>query len=266
MSPLTPSSYLRILKRMSLTVVYADVDPSSGAVSSEELIKKLDEGVEAVILYSPAGISPDYPMLEGKEIPVIEDITTSIVFREGDTERNWRADYTILRMELQDIITSGEGTAVFGTTRKSMASLRSVLSDIPETAKLLNMHSAMGHIQLDSIDQFLERRREIGKIFELSLLKGNHKTFHSSDEGNRNYPCFHVVLNCPMNEISRYARKNGVMTELAFSDSSLAMETEDGLGCPVASSLLLRTAVFPLYPGLGTRNTETIARLLSTLP
>ncbi len=266
LSPLAPSNYLRVLEKMSLSVVYTDVDPSSCAVSYEEMETKLNAGADAVILYSPSGISPEYPMLEDAGIPVIEDITTSITGIREDSEKGWRADYFILRMELQDIITSGEGTAVFGTTKRSMTPLRSVLAEIPETARLLNMHAAMGQIQLDSIDHFLERRREIGKIFESSLLKGSHKTFHSPLEGDRNYPCFHVVLNCPMKEISKYARKNGVMTELAFSDTAIALETEDSSICPAARSLLLRTAVFPLYPGLGTKNTETIARLLSTLP
>ncbi len=130
----------------------------------------------------------------------------------------------------------------------------------------VDMNAAMGLIQLDSIDHFLERRRDIGKIYEVSILKGNHKAFYSSDEDMRNYPSFHVVLNTPLKEVSRYARKNGVMIELAFSNSSLALEPSDYRKCPNASSLLLRTVVFPIYPGLSVRNTETIARLLSTLP
>ena len=265
-SPLSPSSYLRELEKRGITVVYADVDIISGCICHEEMERLLDSDIDAFILYSPNGISPDYSFLADTDIPVIEDITTTVGCSPDDDERDWTADIIILKMELPDIITSGEGTAILAGDKKNLSSLRNNLSDLPVTAYLLNMHAAMGLIQLDSIEHFLERRREIGKIYEASILKGHHKAFYSSEEQIRNYPAFHVVLNTPLKEVSRYARKNGVMVELAFSDSSLAMEPSDSKKCPNARSLLLRTVVFPLYPGLGSRNTETIARLLSTLP
>ena len=266
MSPLSPSSYLKELEKRSITAIYADVDLASGCISTEEMERLLDSEIDAVILYSPNGVSPEYSLLSDIDVPIIEDITTSVGCRIDKEERDWTADIIILRMELMDIITSGEGTAVLAVDKKNLSGLRHTLSNLPVTSYLLNMHAAMGHIQLGSIEYFLERRREIGSIFESSLLKGNHRTFHSPEDVERNYPTFHVILNSPLKEVSRYARKNGVMTELAFSDSSLALDPIDSGQCPNAGSLLLRTVVFPLYPGLGSRNTETIARLLSTLP
>ena len=265
-SPLSPSSYLRELEKRKITVIYADVDIASGCISSDEMERLLNTDIDALILYSPSGISPDYSFLSDADIPIIEDITSTIGCRLDEEERDWNADIIILKMELMDIITSGEGAAVLAADKKNLSVLNRVLPDLPVTAYLLNMHAAMGLIQLDSIEHFLERRREIGEIYEASILKGNHKAFHSSEESIRNYPTFHVVLNTPFKEVSRYARKNGVMIELAFSDSSLALEPADSNKCPNAGSLLLRTVIFPLYPSLGSRNTETIARLLSTLP
>ncbi len=265
-SPLSPSSYLRELEKRGITIVYADVDLASGCISNEEIEKLLNSDIDALILYSPNGISPDYSFLADTDIPVIEDITTTIGCHLDDEKRDWVPNIIILKMEMPDIITSGEGTAILAGDKKNLSVLRNILSDLPVTAHLLNMHAAMGLIQLDSIEHFLERRRDIGKIYEASILKGNHKAFYSPEEQMRNYPSFHVVLNTPLKEVSRYARKNGVMVELAFSDSSLALEPSDSKKCPNARSLLLRTVVFPLYPGLGSRNTEIIARLLSTLP
>ncbi|MCK5201995.1 MAG: DegT/DnrJ/EryC1/StrS aminotransferase family protein, partial [Spirochaetales bacterium] len=237
-SPLSPSSYLRELEKRGITVVYADVDIISGCICHEEMERLLDSDIDAFILYSPNGISPDYSFLADTDIPVIEDITTTVGCSPDDDERDWTADIIILKMELPDIITSGEGTAILAGDKKNLSSLRNNLSDLPVTAYLLNMHAAMGLIQLDSIEHFLERRREIGKIYEASILKGHHKAFYSSEEQIRNYPAFHVVLNTPLKEVSRYARKNGVMVELAFSDSSLAMEPSDSKKCPNARSLL----------------------------
>lgn len=265
-SALSPSSYIKELEKLSITAVYADVDIYTGCISSEELKNLTDSGIDGVIVYSPNGISPDYSLFSDLELPVIADITTTIGCGFGGEDNTWIPDIVILRMELMDIITSGEGSAVFAGNKKILTALRGIITDLPVTAFLLNMHAAMGLIQLDSLEYFVEKRREIGDVFEKSLLKGRHKSFYPSNELTRNYPSFYVVLNSPFKEIIRYARKNGIMVELAFADTAMALDPDLSEQCPNANSLHMRTAVFPLYPGLGSRNTLTIARLLSTLP
>jgi dTDP-4-amino-4,6-dideoxygalactose transaminase len=265
-SALSPSSYIKEFEKLSITAVYADVDMATACIGPDNLKNVIDTGIDAVVLYSPNGINHDYSLYSNLDIPVVLDITTTVNSITEYEEDNWVPDIVILRMELMDIITSGEGCAIFTGNKKYLSDLRSIISDLPETAFLLNMHAAMGLIQLDSLEYFVERRREIGDIFEKSLLKGNHKSFYPSDESSRNYPSFFVVLNSPVKEVISYARKNGVMVELAFSNSAMAIDPELSEQCPNANSLQMRTAVFPLYPGLGSRNTLTIARLLSTLP
>ena len=265
-SALSPSSYIKEFEKLSITAVYADVDISTGCISLEEVEKLSNSGIDGVVLYSPNGISPDYSLFSNLEIPVIADITTTIGCSFGEEENTWIPDVIILRMELMDIITSGEGSAVFTGNKKILTALRAVITDLPVTAFLLNMHAAMGLIQLDSLEYFIDKRREIGDVFEKSLLKGSHKSFYPSNEIIRNYPSFFVVLNSSFKEVIRYARKNGIMVELAFTDTAMALVPDLSEQCPNANSLHMRTAVFPLYPGLGSRNTLTIARLLSTLP
>jgi len=265
-SALSPSSYIKEFEKLSITAVYADVDIATGCMDTESVKILVESGIDGVVLCSPNGISPDYSLFSELDIPVIEDITTTIgcnIIIDTDSQV---PDIAILRMELMDIITSGEGSAVFVGSRKILSDLRPIVSDLPETAFLLNMHAAMGLIQLDSLEYFVEKRREIGDAFEKSLLKGNHKSFYSPNGLIRDYPSFYVVLNSPVKEVIRYARKNGIMVELAFTDSAMAIDPDLSEQCPNANSLQMRTAVFPLYPGLGSRNTLSIARLLSTLP
>lgn len=265
-SALSPSSYIKEFEKLSIKAVYADVDISTGCMNTESVKTQVESGIDGVILCSPNGISPDYSLFSELNIPVIADITTTIGCNINIDENLQMPDIAILRMELMDIITSGEGSAVLAGNKKISSDLRSIVGDLPETAFLLNMHAAMGLIQLDSLEYFIEKRREIGDIFEKSLLKGNHKTFYPSTDLVHDYPSFYVVLNSPVKEVIRYARKNGIMVELAFTDSAMAIDPELSEHCPNANSLQMRTVVFPLYPGLGSRNTLSIARLLSTLP
>ena len=265
-SALSPSSYIKEFEKLSITAVYADVDIATGCMGSESLKILSDSEIDGVVIYSPNGISPDYSLFSDLNIPVIADITTTIGCHKIDDENIQGPDVVILRMELMDIITSGEGSALFAGNKKIVSDLRSFVTDLPETAFLLNMHAAMGLVQLDSLEYFVEKRREIGDVFQKSLLKGNHKSFYPSNDLIRDYPSFNVVLNSPVKEIIRYARKNGIMVELAFTDSAMAINPDLSEQCPNANSLHMRTAVFPLYPGLGSRNILTIARLLSTLP
>ena len=265
-SALSPSVYIKEFEKLSIIPVYADVDLSSGCIDPVDIEKFVNSGIDGIVLYSGNGIAPDYEVYSELKIPVIEDITTTIGCHAVKDEPAWNPDIVILRMELQDIITSGEGTAVFSGNKAVLSALKNILTDLPLTSFLLNMHAAMGLIQLDSIDHFLERRREIGEIFESSLLKGHHKSFHSLDNTLRNYPSFHVILDSPFKEVGRYVRKNGVRVEMAFSDSALTIDPSITEKCPNANSLHIRTAVFPLYPGLGNKNTLIISKLLSTLP
>ncbi len=265
-SALSPSVYVKEFEKLSIIPIYADVDPVNGSIDPMELEKITENGIDGVVIYSGNGIALDYSLYSELNIPVIEDITTTIGCTTANKDIFWKPDILILRMELHDIITSGEGTALFAGNKAAVSALKVLLTDLPVTSFLLNMHAAMGHIQLNSIDYFLERRREIALIFEKSLLKGHHKTFHSLDNTLRNYPSFHVVLSSPFKEVSRYARKNGVRVELAFSDSVLTIDPDTPAKCPNANSLYMRTAVFPLYPGLGNKNTLIISKILSTLP
>jgi dTDP-4-amino-4,6-dideoxygalactose transaminase len=265
-SALAPASYIKEFEKLSITGVYADVNLVTGCMGSEEIQGIIKTGIDCVVLSSPNGINPDYSLFSDLGIPVIADITKTIGCSIGDEDNNWLPDISILRMELMDIITSGEGTAVFSGNKKVLSALRSVVNDLPDTAFLLNMHAAMGLIQLDSLDHFIERRREIGEVFEKSILKGNHKSFYSLNDSARNYPSFYAILNSPHKEVIRYARKNGIMVELAFTNTAMAIDPVISDKCPNANSLYMRTTVFPLYPGLGSSNTLSISRLLSTLP
>ena len=77
-----------------------------------------------------------------------------------------------------------------------------------------------------------------------------------------------------MKLIRQYAAKNSIATRPAFSDRIIAMEelqagnnTVDILSsCPNAADLWRRCVLFPLYPTLGKKNIQLIAKVLATLP
>ena len=100
----------------------------------------------------------------------------------------------------------------------------------------------------------------------LQARAARHKTLAQTGGGVPSFYSFPVALASSANDARQYAAKQGIRTGAAFADSVAAL-LGDGLeGCRNARSLLLRCLLFPLYPRLGSKNVEKIAKVLRSLP
>jgi dTDP-4-amino-4,6-dideoxygalactose transaminase len=127
------------------------------------------------------------------------------------------------------------------------------------------MNAFLGLAQMRQIESFIAARKEIAQLFNRSLMQSGHKPLIQKGEAENIYYSFPVVLDRDIQEVIQYVRKKNVETSLAFSDAAIACMDADG-EYPNARSIGLRCLLFPLYPMLGKRNAELIAKLLSTLP
>ena len=73
-------------------------------------------------------------------------------------------------------------------------------------------------------------------------------------------------MNGGFKDVKAYTQKKDIQIEAAFADSVVEKYADAALSCKVSKSLMLRTAVFPLYPRLGKSQIEKIAKVLLTLP
>jgi dTDP-4-amino-4,6-dideoxygalactose transaminase len=129
------------------------------------------------------------------------------------------------------------------------------------------MNSALAFVQLKELDRNEAVRREMSTVYTRSLLQSRHKTLIQN--GENAVPAvysFPVLLASGFKDVKQYAARKEIEIVPAFTDSVIALREPELEFCINAKSLLLRCALFPLYPRLGNAQAVKVAKVLATLP
>ncbi|MDR3301243.1 MAG: DegT/DnrJ/EryC1/StrS family aminotransferase [Spirochaetaceae bacterium] len=268
-SALSPQYYLRVIDDAGMVPVICDVDSSSGCVSADLLKaaaeKAGDVQVRCIALYEGLGILPDMLALAELGIPLIEDCSASYGAALGERKAGTFGTLSILGLEERDLLTAGGGALLFAMERRNAAALRN-LPELPPEYGLPDMNAAMAIVQFREAARCAEKREEIARLYTDAAMRGRHKRFLQVDDFIPNNIAFPLILETGMKDVAAYAKKKEIAVESAFSTSVIGALPTAGELYPAAYSLSLRTALFPIYPRLGTANAANIAKLILTLP
>jgi len=266
LSPLAPEAYLHVIREMNLVPVFIDVNPATAVPDLDEYLDKTGPDTGVMILMGAFGYQWDLTDWDHPGFPVIEDITYNFGSAASETAAGQTGDLVLMRMEPHDLITTGGGTAVLARNKVLGDRLTEEVSRFDETALLSDMNAALGVSQIREFEKDFELREEIYQLFLSSLRKGKHGTLSGNPDERTIRASLPVLVKGNRQEVQKYAQKKNVETTLAFRGCCLEEELGDLIVCPVAETLILNCILFPLYPSLGKTNSETIARVLATLP
>jgi dTDP-4-amino-4,6-dideoxygalactose transaminase len=140
------------------------------------------------------------------------------------------------------------------------------IGGLPPEYALPDMNAAMAAVQMRECVKNIEKRREFADLYRQSALRGRHRLFVTRDNFVYNHYAFSIVIETGMKNVRQYAAKHGVAVESAFENTLAGAEIVPMETCPQCRSLSLRTALFPLYPRLGVKNAEKVAKVITTLP
>jgi dTDP-4-amino-4,6-dideoxygalactose transaminase len=293
-SALSPRYYERVIGDLGLRPLYCDVSPSR-AVPGRDTVEPLlnaEKDAGCIVLHHTLGFVPDSAAVAELGLPLIEDCSESFGSLpaenaggpEGSGEGAANAGgpggaasapgkyvpgaagvFTILGLEERDMLTSGGGALLYGVNRRDASVLRGY-GDLPEEYGLPDMNAAMAAVQFREAAKNLQKRKMIAAQYLQSSLRTRHKRFLGRDEVEYNNYAFPLVLESGMKEVKAYGRKKDIAVESAFEHTLAGSGRVPEGCCPEARSLLLRTALFPLYPRLGAREIEGVSKLILTLP
>ncbi|HUZ18492.1 MAG TPA: DegT/DnrJ/EryC1/StrS aminotransferase family protein [Spirochaetia bacterium] len=266
LTPLSPSDYLRVLQTRGLVPLFAEVDANNGCILPAEVERLKSEEPAALIVANPLGFIPDMNALAEIGIPIIEDITAGIGGTSSERKVGSYGQYAVLSLEAENVITTGGGALVLANGKRELASLRTHTAGLTDSACLPDMNASLGVIQIGAVEQFIQRRKEIARLYSQSLAKTKHKGLIQGGEGDNTWFSFPVMLTTSLKDAVQYARRKGVETIPAFRDTILAKMDGAELPFPNAQALQLRCLLFPLYPTLGKQNIELVTKVISTLP
>jgi dTDP-4-amino-4,6-dideoxygalactose transaminase len=264
-SALSPQYYITVLTDLGLNPVCVDVDESSLCVTVDLIRAKLNQDVRAIALHHTLGFVPDVPALLELNIPIIEDCSRSFGSHWLDRRSGTYGVFTILGLEEQDVLTAGGGALLFAHGRREGTVLRH-FSDLPAEYRLPDLNAALATIQFKEAERNYEKRKEIAGVFTQAALRIRHKRPFQIGEGEYNNFSFPLILETGMKDVVSYAAKKDVEIDSAFSDTVAGKFPDVSRSCQTANSLVLRTALFPLYPRLGKSQVAKVAKVLATLP
>jgi dTDP-4-amino-4,6-dideoxygalactose transaminase len=265
-SPLAPAVYMAVLEKKGLLPLIVDVDVHSGLMAQAELEKTLERSPKAILLHHTLGIVYNMELFSAYGIPVIEDISHALGGKWGDKPVGSTGAIVIASLSEENVITAGSGGLVLVRKRSDVQIVKRILEKSPEYVLLPDLNAAVAIAQLRELTSFIETRKEIARIDEEALMRSRHSTLVQPEGGVQVHYSFPVVVETSMKEVRQFAKKKGIDTHSAFSETMITMDDTIYNSFPNAKSLLLRCVLFPLYPMLGRANIGTIAKVLAVLP
>ncbi len=288
MSALAPSWQLLTVEKFGYEPLVLDVNEQDGLITIDSFKEAVQSGGSLLILTESMGILPDIQLFLEAGIPVIEDVSQSAFSRyqsqvsevsegvpaqEGADElppgkcAGMNGLYAIFGMEDRDIVTAGGGAVLFAAGRREWTVLKQLADNAPQTDLMPDMNAALAFVEVKEFKRNEEKRRELFALYSKAVMTGRHKTFVRPEGNGSTVYSFPVVLNTGFKEVQQYAHKKGIEVSPAYENSIIALRQEVlAPKCICANSLLLRCALFPLYPRLGQKDAARIVKVLSTLP
>lgn len=266
LSPLSPGYYIDVLEELRLKPVFVDVNPESGCLPPENVEQAVREGTGAVILHYPLGMVQNIEALQELPVPVIEDVTQSIGSNTGSVMSGSLGKFTLVGTEPEHLITTGGGTVLLAKNTRDLGKIRSLTAECFKEIFLPDMNAALGRVQVKEIEKHISARSDIAKIFTDAAAKSKHTLLRQKGDAEPVWYSFPVVLHTGMKDVKQYALKKHVETAAAFENTAFERFPDPDSPCTEAKNLILRTLLFPLYPSLGKKNIETIAKVIATIP
>ncbi len=289
LSALAPAWQLLTVEKLGYKALVLDVEEATGLVNAKQVEDGIAKGGRLFILTENMGILPDINEFLKLNIPIIEDISQSFLARypyEGEevpkksekTEGQENAEevkgpasgmyglYSILSMEERDIVTSGGGALLFAPHRREWSVLKALYEKAPSTDIMPDMNAALACVELKEFNKNEKARKELFKAYSQAIASSRHHTFVRPGDDSSTIYGFPLILAGGFKDAKAYANKKGIEIRQAYENSIIAYRQEElARECICANSLLLRCAMFPLYPRLGQVDVNKILKVLSTM-
>ncbi len=266
-SALSPSIYASVAESLGATLLPGDIDSKTGCLSYESAVALREQGAQVILLHEPSGMIPYGADFSSLGLKVVEDVTQSLGSSYETSQAGSWGDVVVCAFEEDGIVSTGGGAAIAFRDAAFRPVLKDLLGDDRTYLELPDMNAALGIVQLATLGQQIERRRELYRQFRQSLLKTPHKPFGISDiEYDGNGYRFSVVLDSKVDDAMKFATKYQISSERTFA-GCIGEPFQDRFDLfPNAIVCMMRGLSFPIYPFLTRTDVEMLQKVISHLP
>ncbi|MBC8204969.1 DegT/DnrJ/EryC1/StrS family aminotransferase [bacterium] len=247
--------------------IICDVDPMTGNMSYEDLLRRLNDKPQAVILPHMFGIpvNPDKFISSGH--PVIEDCAQSIGAETGGKKTGAFGILSVFSFYATKLICGGEGGAVVSNSLELLETIRNLrdYDEQPEyrvryNYKMTDLQAAVVRIQLRKLPEFIRRRQTIAQIFD----KAVDETSWNSIDRPKGAICFRYLIKCSnADKVIKLFREKGI--SCAGPVYKPLHRYFDFSGYPGTEQLYSTAVSIPCYPALRDEEIQYISKSIKEL-
>lgn len=242
------------------------VDNAEGSLlpDLESIKAKITDKTKAIVFGHITGIVNSSEELKALGVPIIEDISHYIGAETVEKGSN-NATISIASFTPFDLITTGNGAAVFTNSTRYIATFKEMRSSdekINCDYAITDFQSAMGISQISRLQDFIRRRRELAKVYYDALRQTPHRSIYTFNE-TFTYQSFPIIFDASNDKVDKYWKKSGIEIYHPVEQPLHAIMGEKGLDFPNSDRFSKKVYSLPIYPTLTRKEIEKIARHLA---
>ncbi|MBN2545329.1 MAG: DegT/DnrJ/EryC1/StrS aminotransferase family protein [Spirochaetes bacterium] len=266
-----PQVYLNVLLLKKIKPVLIDIEEYNLQPSLEQIKNSITNKTKAVLLiyyfgyyYDPAPYIELFPN-------VIQDISSVIKCKINETSLAKLTSFSIANFSYKNLITTGDGAAVFSDNKKYFSPLLSFIEKDyhleykPRYQCLMSdLNAAMGISQCDSLDKRLNLNEQIAKFYEEAVAKSHGFSFAQEISASRNYSDFCLMVKTSSKETIKYFKKYGIEIKKPFDYTLHQYLNLDNKNFPNTENYYLKSLMIPLYSTLLKKDVEMICKCITS--
>jgi len=269
--------------------VFVDIDPGTLNMNPDRIQAAITPRTTAIMPVHCYGTPCDVERIEriadDYGLKVVYDAAHAFGVRRGGRSILRHGDLSVLSFHATKVFTTFEGGAVVCSDAKTKQRLDRLknfgyVDEVTVVApgingKMNEIQAACGLLQLEHIDDALQRRAEIARVYRdrLGTVNGIHFLPFAVDV-KANFAYFPILVSPPYrrtrDELYAHMRARGIFARRYFyplvSDFPMYRElpSADHTNLPVATDAAERILCLPIYPSLSEAEQETVIRAIVT--
>lgn len=289
-TPLTFAASANCVLYCGGTPVFADVDAKTYNISPEDIRKKITEKTKAIIAVHLAGQPCDmdeiHKIAEEHHLLVIEDGAHALGASYKGKKIGSLSDMTTFSFHPVKPVTTGEGGMIVtdneelyqkmllfrshGITRDEQLMTHNEGSwfyqqlELGYNYRITDIQCALGCSQMDKLDRFLRRRKEIAERYDAAFAgKRNVITPYQQPDTESGWHLYIIqVKNCDRKRVFERLRKEGIGVNVHYIPVYMHPYYQnhgyEDVHCRNAEEIYAHMISLPIYPGLTDKEQETV--------
>ncbi|MAG50515.1 aminotransferase DegT [archaeon] len=268
----TCDALLNAILYLNAKPIIIDVSYNDGNISVKEIKKYIATKTKAIIVPHSFGFSAEMDEIVNLGIPLIEDCATSIGAEYKNKKTGSYGLVSIFSFYATKMLTTGEGGAIVTDDEKIAETVKELRDYTKHTEfklrynyKMTDICAAMGIVQLEKLDGFIDKRNILAKTYS-NLLKDHPNIILPNYEDKKIKSNFYrYVIKIPNKDVNKIRDKmkskgifcgKGVLVPL---HKLLNLHSKD---YPISEKLFKENISLPIYPSLNEEDVKYISKSL----